>query len=825
MKTNQILFTLLFLAFSSMVSAQNSTAKVAGVVLDENNQPVENVNVSYQTKTSTTDKNGFYQIVVPANQKVVLVFTHTSLKSITVTLQLKPNEEFEYHVMMNDKAEQLSDVIITSNRRRVQGITSIEPETIKTNPSAMPGVESVLKALPGVNANNELSSGYNVRGGNYDENLVYVNEIEVYRPFLIRSGQQEGLSFTNTDMVQKIDFSAGGFQAKYGDKMSSVLDITYRKPTKFGVTAEASFLGGSLTGEGISKNKKWSAITGIRYRDNSLLVNSQETQTNFRPTFVDVQTNVNFTPNDKWHFSFLGNASQNQYNYQPLTRQTNFGTIDEPIALQVFYEGQENDKYQTLFGAFKSSFSPNENNNYRLITSVYHTQEQEYFDIFAAYFLGEVDTNIGSETLGEVTFSQGIGTQLNHARNDLDALIVNAEVKGTHFINLKKHQIDWGIKYTRENFRDRIVEWEVIDSAGFSINPPIIDIPNDQPYNPYVGPLVPYQNVRATNFIDIDRISGFAQWRTETKIGNSDFWITAGARFHNWTVSGAEISNAKSQIVVSPRAQFTLKPNWDRDMVFRFATGLYHQPPFYRELRDFNGIVNPNVKAQQSLHFVLSNDYNFKMSKRQFKLVTEAYYKSMTDVNTYTLENVRIRYRANNNAEAYAYGLDMRLNGEFVPGTESWLSLGYMKTEENQDGRGFIARPTDQRLKVGILFQDYMPNLPNMKLYLNLVYNTGLPGGSPSYADAYVYQSRLRDYRRADVGFSYVLTERNNERPNDHWLKKFQDLSLGFEIFNLFNNQNAITNTWVRDVYTKNQYGIPNYMTTRVFNVKLTAKL
>jgi hypothetical protein len=278
-------------------------------------------------------------------------------------------------------------------------------------------------------------------------------------------------------------------------------------------------------------------------------------------------------------------------------------------------------------------------------------------------------------------------------------------------------------------------------------------------------------------------------------------------------------------MVISPRAQLTLKPDWEKDMVFRFATGLYHQPPFYRELRDLNGMVNPNVKAQQSLHFVLSNDYNFKMSKRPFKLVTEAYYKSMTDVNTYTLENVRIRYRANNNAEAYAYGFDMRLNGEFVPGTESWLSFGYMKTEENQDGRGFIARPTDQRLKVGILFQDYMPNLPNMKLYLNLVYNTGLPGGSPSYADAYVYQSRLRDYRRADVGFSYVLTEKNNERPNGHWLKKFQDLSLGFEIFNLFNNQNAITNTWVRDVYSKNQYGIPNYMTTRVFNVKLTAKL
>ncbi len=825
MRTNKFLFTLLFLTLSLLVFAQNPTAKVAGIVLDENNNPVENVNVSYQTKSVTTATNGFYEISVPANQKVVLVFTHVSLKNITATLQLKPNENFEFHVMMNDKAEQLNDVVITSNKRRVQGITSIEPETIRRNTSAMPGVESVLKTFAGVNANNELSSGYNVRGGNYDENLVYVNEIEVYRPFLIRSGQQEGLSFTNTAMIQNVDFSAGGFQAKFGDKLSSVLDITYRKPTKYSIAAEASFLGGSVTGEGISKNKKWSVITGIRYRDNSLLVNSQETQTNFRPTFADVQTNVNFTPNKKWQFSFLGNASQNKYNYQPLTRQTNFGTIDEPIALQIFYEGQEKDKYQTLFGAFKTTFAKDDNNIFKLITSVYHTQEQEYFDIYAAYYLGEVDTNIGSETLGQVTFNRGIGTQLNHARNDLDALIVNAELKGTHFLKNKKYQIDWGFKYTRENIRDRIVEWEVIDSAGFSINPPIIDIPNDQPYNPYVGPLVPYQNVRATNFIDINRFSGFVQWNTKTTIGSSQFWVTTGARFHNWMVSGDGISNAKSQTVFSPRAQFALKPDWEKDMFFRLAVGYYYQPPFYRELRDLNGQVNPNVKAQQSIHFVLSNDYNFKMNNRPFKLVTEAYYKTMNDVNTYTLENVRIRYRANNDATAYAYGLDMRLNGEFVPGTESWLSFGYMKTEENQDDRGYIARPTDQRLKFGILFQDYMPNIPNMKLYLNLVYNTGLPGGSPSYADVYTYQSRLRDYRRADVGFSYILTERNNERSDGHWLKKFQDLSIGFEIFNLFNNQNAITNTWVRDVYTKNQYGIPNYMTTRVFNIKLTVKL
>ena len=805
--------------------AQNQTAKVAGLILDENNQPIVGVNISYQTKSVTSDENGFYELIVPANQKVVLVFTHSALKSITVPLKLKSGENFEYHLMMNDKAEQLQDVVVTSSRRRVQGITSIDPETIRRNPSANAGIESVLKTFAGVNSHSELSSQYSVRGGNYDENLVYVNEIEVYRPFLIRSGQQEGLSFTNTDMVQNVDFSAGGFQAKFGDKLSSVLDITYRKPKKYSLTAEASYLGGALTLEGISKNKKWSAITGIRYRDNSLLVNSQETQTNFRPTFADVQTNVNFQPNKKWQFSFLGNISQNKYNYQPLTRQTNFGTIDEPIALQVFYEGQEKDKYQTLFGSIKTNFIPNERNNFRLIGSIYHTQEQEYFDIFAAYFLGDVDTNIGSETLGEVTFNRGIGTQLNHARNDLDALIVNAEIKGTHQLKNKKHQVDWGIKYTRENIRDRIVEWEVIDSVGFSINPPQFSFPNEQPYSPYTGPLVPYQNVRATNFVDIDRLSGFAQWNTKTLIGDSQFWITAGARFHNWLVSGNEILNAKSQTVFSPRAQLVLKPDWKNDMIFRLSFGYYHQPPFYRELRDALGIVRPNVKAQQSQHLVISNDFNFKMNNRPFKLVTEGYYKSMTDVNSYTLDNVRIRYRANNEAVAYAYGLDMRLNGEFVPGTESWLSFGYMKTEENLNNKGYIARPTDQRLKFGILFQDYMPNLPSMKLYMNLVYNTGLPGGSPSYADPYIYQSRLRDYRRADVGFSYVMTERNRQRTESHWLKKFQDLSVGFEIFNLFNNQNAITNTWVRDVYTKTQYGIPNYMTTRVFNIKLTVKL
>ena len=815
----------LFLVFSLVsVVAVAQKARVKGVILDENNNPVENVSISAEDLGTVTNSNGFYQLEIPANKKVTLVFSHVSFKNYKLVLELKPNEDYELNPVLNSKVEEIGEVVLVgNNKKRIEGVTTIDPVVIRKIPGANAGIENIIKTLPGVYSNNELSTSYAVRGGNYDENLVYVNEIEVYRPFLIRSGQQEGLSFTNTDMVQNVDFSAGGFQSKYGDKLSSVLDITYRNPKQFAASLEASLLGGSLTAEGISKNQKWTNITGVRYRDNSLLVNSQETETNFRPTFFDVQTLLNFNASTKWNFSFLGNISQNRYNYEPLTRQTNFGTIDEPIALLVFYEGQEKDKYLTFFGAGKAVYQYNEKNKLKFILSGYHTQEQEYYDILAQYRLGEVDANIGSETFGDVVFTRGIGSQLNHARNDLDALIVNAEVKGFHELN-EKAQFEWGAKFTKEDIRDRIVEWEVIDSAGFSLPNPILDYQNDQPYNPYVGPLAPYQNVRATNYTKINRLSGYAQWNYRGNIGDHDYWVNAGIRAHQWQVEADGRPKGDSQITFSPRAQFAFKPNWDKDMLFRLSGGLYHQPPFYRELRDYDGVVQTNVKAQQSLHIVLSNDYSFKMWKRPFKLVSEAYYKNITDVNTYTIDNVRIRYRANNDAEAYAYGFDARLNGEFVPGTESWFTFGYLKTEENQDGKGFIARPTDQRLKFGVLFQDYMPNIPNLRLYLNLVYNTGLPGGSPAYADPYAYQLRLNDYRRADVGFSYVFKD-EKIKSSKVWLKPFNEFSLGLEIFNLFNNQNAITNTWVRDVYTKLQYGIPNYMTTRVFNIKLVARL
>jgi hypothetical protein len=598
------------------------------------------------------------------------------------------------------------------------------------------------------------------------------------------------------------------------------LDITYRNPIQFGVRADLSLLGGSVAAETVSKDSKFSGIVGLRYRDNSLLIKSLETKTNVIPVFGDVQTYLTYKFSDKFHLNFLGNLSLNKYDFRPQNRQTNFGTIADPLALIVFYEGQEKDQYQTEFGAFKANYFVNDDLTLKLIASTYHTTEEEHFDILAQYRLGEVNTNIGDENLGDVEFSEGIGSQLTHARNDLDALITTVEHKGD--FKTDGHTIEWSVKYTHEDVRDRVVEWEVIDSAGFSIRPPTIDAFNNQPYEPFQGPLVPFQSVRATNNVQIDRLQAYAQWSKRSTLGNNEVFYNAGVRIQNWTVNGDGIESA-SQTVFSPRAQFAIKPNWNEDMLFRLAGGLYYQPPFYRELRDSLGVVNPNVKAQKSIHMVLGNEYSFRMWDRPFKLVSEAYYKNLTDVNPYTLENVRIRYRAKNNAKAYAYGLDFRLNGEFVPGTESWFSFGYLKTEENIEGQGYIARPTDQRLKFGILFQDYMPKIPDMKMYLNLVYNTGVPGGSPSYADPYEYQNRLRDYKRADLGISYVIVDQNKTYKQG-WKSKFKEFSFGFEIFNLFDVQNTITNTWVRDVYSKRQYAIPNYLSPRVFNVRLSTK-
>ena len=817
MKNRSYILNIIIFLIPLIVLSQKSYIK--GVVLDIYNNPIENVNISSESKAgATTNSNGFYSIEIKSLTNVNITFSHVNFKSISFPINLKTNEVYEFYPVMDINIEQIEEIVLNSNKRtELKSILTIDPQIIRTIKGAQPGIENLLKTLPGVNISNELSTQYSVRGGNFDENLVYVNGIEIYRPFLIRSGQQEGLSFVNSNLIKNIKFSAGGFQSKYGDKLSSVLDIEYKNPNGNNLAGNINLLGGNITLNNISKNARVSNILGVRYRDNSMLVNSRETITNYNPKFIDIQNFLTANINEKFSFNFLSYISVNNYNYKPQSRQTNFGTLDDPTALIVYYQGQEKDKYQTVFGAAKLNFKASVNTELSLTTSAFQTSEKEYFDILAQYRLGEVNNNIGDEDLGDVEFSEGIGSQLNHGRNNLNAIIYNIEHKGNYKKN--DNNLEWSLKFTKEDIKDRIVEWEVIDSTGFSIDPPFFESLGDQPYTANEGPIVPYQNIRKTNNTKTNRIQSYVQWSKNSNIGATEIYSNAGVRLHGWS-----IDNQKMNFVFSPRFQIGIKPDWKKDMIFKLSGGVYHQPPFYRELRDYNGEINYGVKAQKSIHLVASNEYSYSLWNRPFKLTSEIYYKDMTNVNAYTVDNVRIRYLANNNAKAYAYGLDLRLNGEFIKGTESWFSFGYLNTKENIDNQGYIPRPSDQRLKFGILFQDYIPNIPDLKMYLNLVYNTGVPGGAPSYANSYNYQNRLPDYKRVDLGISYVIVngEKNYKKG---WKKNFSDLSIGLEIFNMFDIQNSITNTWVRDVYSKRQYSIPNYLTPRLLNLTIEMKL
>ena len=810
----------LFLYFLPIIAFAQKMTILKGTIKNKKKQPIENVSIKYNNVGTTTDKNGNYQIRIPFKEEITLTFSHISHITFSKKYTANSRNIVRLSVVLSSKTEELKEIVIRENKKNIDGFKKIDIAVVKNVIGSNAGVENILMTLPGVNNNNELSTQYNVRGGNFDENLVYVNGIEVYRQFLIRSGQQEGLSFINPNMVQNINFSAGGFQAKYGDKLSSVLDITYRKPTEVSTTADISFLGASATFEAQLIKDKLTSISSFRYRDNSLFVNSKQIETNFRPKFIDFQTFLTFAASEDLKLNFLGNFSLNNYNYKPISRRTRFGTVADPLELIVFYSGQEQDNYLTLFGAISAEYKANDFLTLTGTVSRYNTQEEEHFDIAAAYRLGEVDANIGSENFGNVEFSQGIGSQINHARNDLDALITNAQIKGKYKLN--KKQFDFGVKFQKEDIKDRIREWEVIDSLGFSIRPPN-HVGNNQPYEPFEGPIIPYKNVRVENEVQINRISGYLQFNKRLFWNDHEVWYNVGVRAHNWTVQGNGIAS-KNQTIISPRAQFSIKPNSQKDLLFRASAGWYSQPPSYRELRDSNGKINIDLKAQKSIHFVTGLDYSFEMWQRPFKLTTELYYKNLTNVNSYTIDNVRIRYRADNDATAFAQGFDLRLNGEFVPGSDSWVSLGYLKTEENINNQGYISRPSDQRIKFGILFQDYVPSLPDLKVYLNLVYNTGVPGGSPSYADVYKFQERLRDYKRADLGVSYIFKDANKVK-NIGWMSKFKELSAGLELFNMFDIQNSITNTWVRDVYSKTQFGIPNFMTGRVLNLKIAMKL
>ena len=822
-----------FCGFRMSLYAQEK-ATINGFIKDASNKPIESASVSALGLPGGvfSNKDGFYEISVPSNQNIVLVISFLGYQTEKNNFFIPQGQVVNYNKTLVLKSNLITEIRVEDKRTRSEQIHRIDPKTISILPSASSGVEAILKTLPGVTSNNELSSQYAVRGGNYDENLIYVNDIEIYRPYLVRSGQQEGLSFVNSDMVSSILFSAGGFEAKYGDKMSSVLDIKYRKPDEFNATANVNLLGATFHTEGTNKNHRFSYQLGARQKSNQYLLGAMETKGEYKPSFYDVQTFLTYDVTEKIELNFLGNISQNKYQMIPQTRQTEFGHVNEALRLTVYFDGQEIDQFNTKMGAISGIYRPNKNLTLKLISSVFNTNEKENFDIQGEYRLDELVKDLGADDFGQVAFNRGIGTYLNHSRNWLKAGIYNLEHKGYYAFG--NQNMVWGAKIQQETVNDKLNIWTMIDSSGFSI-----------PQSQFNKNEILLQDVLKTK-IDLNsyRYSTYAQ-NTLNWGDSTEYSFTYGARANYWDIN--------KQLVISPRLNFALKPNWKKDVLFKAAAGYYSQPPFYRELRGFDGKINTNVKAQNSLQFVLGSDLNFNAWNRPFKFTSEIYYKHITNLIPYEIDNVRIRYFANNNATGYATGIDFKVNGEFVKGTESWASLSLMQTQENiindyyynyynASGEkiikgitfdalatdstkiepGNIYRPSDQRITFGLFFQDYLPMLPDFKMHMNFQYGSGMPFGPPTHL-RYQAVYRMPSYRRVDIGFSYQIIS-DSKRPLEHSpLRFFNDLLISAEVFNLLQVNNIISYLWVKDV-SNQLYAVPNYLTPRLLNVKLIGK-
>ncbi len=688
-------------------------------------------------------------------------------------------------------------------------MSKINAEEAVIIPTAGEGISSLIKSLPGVASNNELSSQYMVRGGNFDENLIYVNGMEVYRPFLVRSGQQEGLSFVNSQMVKNIEFYAGGFESKYGDKMSSVLNIEYREPKQFQTIAEISLLGAGVTVDLLSKDKKWSSLIGFRYKNISLITKTQDTDANFTPIYTDLQSITYYRPNNKLKISLLGNLSINKYNYRPISRRTNFGTLNKPLQLIVYYDGNEQDDYFTWSLSGNAEYAINENTKSNFYISGYQSKESEYYDLLGQYRLSELNSELGSDDFGNPLYTLGIGTQLEHARNEFDALVINVGTKTKHLFEDKS--LEWGFRYSKESIYDRLNEWEYVDSAGFSL--PHYSL---EPYKPYDASIEVYQGASAKNTLNSNRFEAYSQFEHKFEIDNYALSYNIGLRANYWDVNG--------QVSVSPRGILNFQNLNSPNVLYWLSIGKYSQAPFYRELRTMDGSLNKDVKAQDSWHFVLGTNYEFSAWNRPFKLTSELYYKHLTNLNPYIVDNVRIRYYGNNTGKGYVAGADFRVNGEFVPGVESWMSVGLMKAQQNINNQGEIPLPGDQRFKFAMFFQDYLPKFPTFKVNLNLVYSTGLPGGGPSYGDPYKYQLRLPDYKRLDIGFTKVISD-HLHGVKSSWIPGIKYASLSLEILNVADIKNTISYSWVRDVYSKGMYAVPNKLTGRFWNLKLQVRI
>jgi hypothetical protein len=810
------LFQFLLILSAASVFAQSNNATLFGKVTDENGKPVELANISLKNSTigTVSNRDGEYLLRIPAKRMVVIAYSMIGYQMVEKTITATEEQRINIDVVLRQIDQEIGEVQVTEHRRKKTNMDRIDAKYLTSITDAgTGGVEALIKTLPGVSTNNELSSQYSVRGGNFDENLVYVNDIEVYRPMLIRAGQQEGMSFINSDMVSSIEFSAGGFDAKYGDKMSSVLDIKYRKPTEFAGSASVSLLGGSLQLEDLSKNGKFSHITGIRYKTNRYLLGTLDEKGEYNPRFIDAQTYLTYKFSSAFDVSFLGNVAQNQYNFIPQTRKTSFGTWNQAYNATVYFEGQEVDKFATVTGALVANYHPGDRLNMKFIASAFHSKEEETYDIKGDYYLNELERNLGSDNLGDSVLNIGIGTFINHARNYLDATVYSFEHKGAY--NSESHLLNWGIKAQFEMIDDKMNEWVLRDSTGYSL--PHKQFDPSKPYDPNAKQeLRLYSTTNTDHSMSSARFTAYVQDTYQIPINKGALYATGGIRAQYWSFS--------DEFLLSPRGAFRYYPDWDANFVFHLSGGVYTQPAFYKELKDRNGLIYPNTKAQRSTQVLFGTDYIFRAWDRPFKFSSEAYFKVMKNLTPYQIDNVRIRYLPNQTANGYATGMDMKVNGEFVSGIESWASLSVMKTEEDilKDGHGYIPRPTDQRFNFSVFFQDYFPGNPTWKMNLTAFYGSRLPTGPPN-SERYMDQFRIPPYRRIDLGFSKVLINQDHKDFRYKAFNSIKDMWLSLEVFNLLGINNTISYLWVAN-NTGDLFGVPNYLTKRKVNLKLTVK-
>lgn len=790
MRIKTIIFQIICLLVTVTASAQTFT--LHGRVTDENNDPIEFASVSClkQGKMTMTSLKGEYSMQLHSADSVVIKFSMIGYKAKTRVLR-RPRGKQTLQIVLHSDENQLGEVTVTGKKIETGQMEDISKDHLKSLPSASGNaVEELIQSQAGVSTHSELSSQYNVRGGSFDENSVYIDNVEIYRPFLVRSGQQEGISVINPDMVEKISFSTGGYEARYGDKMSSALNIKYRKPKKFEATASASMLGASAF-IGVS-NKKVSWSNGFRYKTTKHLLGSMDTKGEYSPTFIDYQTYLTYTPNKRWEIKLLGNISDNHYNFTPEDRETKFGTMENVKAFQVYFDGQEKDVFRTFFGAVGITRNFGEKTSLSLIASAFNTREQEKYDIQGQYWLTQTET---SENLG-------VGTYFQHARNYLKAHVESAKL--LFKTKYKKHDIEGAFTFKKEKITENSVEYEMRDSSNYSV--------------PHTGKdLYMIYSMRAKNVLDANRIEAYVQdaFRFTSNNEKTLYTLNYGVRLSHWSYT--------KETIVSPRVSLGIIPAFNENITMRFATGLYYQVPFFKELRDTttqNGItyasLNSKAKSQRSIHFIAGFDYRFRMNNRSFKFTAEAYYKALGNLVPYSVNNVKVVYYGSNESSGHAAGIDLKLYGEFVPGTDSWLSLSLMNTSMKLNGKS-IPLPTDQRYAINLFFTDYFPGTDRWKMSLKLALADGLPFSAPHQElESNVF--RAPAYKRADIGLSYRLL--NNEGKQRKHIQ-LRNVWLGAECLNLFGINNVNSYYWITDV-TGGQYAVPNYLTGRQVNFRVT---